>query len=512
MFGFCMRCSPGIVVRETCQLERMAEARRAPGSLIRWFLCCSFVALPVVAVPGYAQRAPSRPDEPWTPPSSNAQAQSTALGRDPHTSVDGEHVYTLPELVDLAEQHNPATRAAWEQARGQAELLGIARSDLYPAMTAVMMTNTTRDGVLFGSTWVRQTIGFYQPMLEVNYLILDFGARSSRIATAREQLLSANFSFNRVQLDVLFEVSRRYYRLLNTIGQRDAAQVNFENADTVRKAVEARLKVGLSTLPDALEARAASLQANYALQDAIGQVDIARGDLLSLLGASPLSRLTVQSLDQLTLPDRFEVDPAVEVKRAMVQRPELGEQTAALAAARQELRQAHSAFLPQLQFQGQGGENRAFGQQNQLPSTYAGPFEEWNVNLSLQWDVFDGGRRVEQLERAHDDEKRAQANIDDARDQIEQQVWSAYVSLRTAFAQRDAATALLSASQTSYDAALKTYQLGLRNIVDVVSAQRTLAEARSGDVTARTELLNQLANLAYRTGDLLQSTARKSHP
>ena len=91
-------------------------------------------------------------------------------------------------------------------------------------------------------------------------------------------------------------------------------------------------------------------------------------------------------------------------------------------------------------------------------------------------------------------------------------MWSAYVSLRTAFAQRDAATALLSASQTSYDAALKTYQLGLRNIVDVVSAQRTLAEARSGDVTARTELLNQLANLAYRTGDLLQSTARHRPP
>ena len=262
-----------------------------------------------------AQQVPRGPDSPWSPPASAAQAQTRAVEQDRRTVIDPQHAYTLPELVDLAEKHNPSTRAAWEQARAQAEELGIARSDLYPALTAVMMTNTTRDGILFGSAFVRQTIGDYQPMLEVNYLILDFGARSSRIATAREQLVSANFDFNRVQLDVLFEVSRRYYRVLDAIGQRNAAQVNFENAEAVRRSVDARLDVGLATLPDALEARAAALQANFTLQDAIGQVDIARGDLLSLLGASPLNLLQLQSLDELQLPEQFDIDAEDQVKK-----------------------------------------------------------------------------------------------------------------------------------------------------------------------------------------------------
>ena len=77
---------------------------------------------------------------------------------------------------------------------------------------------------------------------------------------------------------------------------------------------------------------------------------------------------------------------------------------------------------------------------------------------------------------------------------------------------RDAAAQLLSAAQTSYAAALKSYQLGLRNTVDVVTAQRTLAQALSTDVSARTGLLTELANFSYRTGDLLQSAARKAHP
>lgn len=457
-----------------------------------------------------AQSTPSAYDRPWREPSARQAEQARAAEANRRTALQVSHTYTLPELVDLAEGGNPSTRAAWAEARVQAGRLGIARGDLYPALAAVMMTNTTRDGILFNTAFVRQTLGLYQPMLQVNYLILDFGARSSRIEGARQQLLSANLQFNRVQLDLLFEVSRRYYRLLNTIGQRDAAKVNFDNADEVRQAVEARLAVGLATLPDALEARAAAAQANFTLQAAIGDVDIARGDLLSLLGASPLQPLEVQSLNELALPTHLDTEVTDDVERALRQRPELGEQVAARDAARAEIRGARSAFLPTLDFQGQGGEIRAYGRQDLLNDTYAGPLEEWNVNLDLRWTLFDGGRRTAELARAHAAEQEAQANIDETRDEVEQQVWTAYVSLRTAFAQRDAAAALLTASQTSYDASLKSYQLGLRNTVDVVTAQRTLAQSLNSDVAARTELLTQLANLARRTGDLLQSAARKA--
>ncbi len=459
-----------------------------------------------------AQKPAPASDQPWAVPAARSAEQARAAEKDARTAISPDHVYTLAELINLAEEHNPSTRAAWAEARVQAGRLGVSRSDLYPALTAVMMSNTTRDGILLGDAFVRQTLGLYQPMLQVNYLLLDFGDRTARVETARQQLLSANFAFNRAQLDVLFETARRYYRLLDTIGQRDAAKVNFDNADTVRKAVEARLAVGLATLPDALEARAAAAQADFTLQATIGDVDIARGDLLSLLGAAPLEKLQVQPLAELTLPAHMEADAEGEVRRALAQRPELGQQVAALDEARAQVRSAHSAFLPQVQFQGQGGEVRAYGRQDLLNDTYAGPLEEWNVSLNLQWNVFDGGRRIADLQRAHAAEKEAQANIDDTRDQVEQQVWTAYVTLRTAFSQRDAAAALLAASQTSYEASLKSYQLGLRNTVDVVAAQRTLAQALSSDVAARTQLLTQLANLSYRTGDLLQAAVKKAHP
>lgn len=461
----------------------------------------------LLAVAGRAasQGIPSSPGAPWTPPGDLLREQKT-LSAGPRTAVDPAHLYTLPELVDLAEQHNPATRASWELAKVRANQLRVAQSDLLPTLSAAALVGTSRQGVLFGSTFVRQTLGYYEPVLRVNYLLLDFGARAGRIAAAREQLAAADFAFNSTVLTVLYGTEQRYYSLLNAEGQRAAAEVNLKNAETVRDAVNARLAVGLATLPDALEARAAAAQAQYTLQAAIGQVDLARGDLLDVLGASPMSPLKVQPLEELHLPETMDVSVQEATELGLAQRPELGERVAEKNAAAASIRQARSTFLPTVTFSGYGGEIRAYGQQDQLPGLYAGPVEVWDTRLELRWDLFEGGRRRAELAQAHAEERRAQAEIDRTRDEIEDQVWGAFVRLRTAFQERDAAAALLVAARSSYDAALRSYQLGVRNTVDVVTAQRSLAQALSADVTARTDVLTQLANFSYRTGDLLQRT------
>ena len=74
------------------------------------------------------------------------------------------------------------------------------------------------------------------------------------------------------------------------------------------------------------------------------------------------------------------------------------------------------------------------------------------------------------------------------------------------------AAALLTATDQAYESARESYGYGVRNLIDVVSAQKALAQARSEDVTARTQLLLQSANLAFRTGDLIQLQPAKGTP
>src|SRR6185437_5354731 len=86
--------------------------------------------------------APASPDTPWTPstgsggeiiagaPSSttaprsnwyvlpsNAKAAGEAQAA---PKLDSSHSYTLAELIDVAQSHNPSTRVAWENARDAA--------------------------------------------------------------------------------------------------------------------------------------------------------------------------------------------------------------------------------------------------------------------------------------------------------------------------------------------------------------------------------------------------------
>ncbi len=131
--------------------------------------------------------------------------------------------------------------------------------------------------------------------------------------------------------------------------------------------------------------------------------------------------------------------------------------------------------------------------------------ETWDAKLSLTWNLFDGFARENRLARAKADQHQAAAEVDAIRDQVENQVWAAYSTARTALRQQKAAAALLAASSESYNAALQSYNYGVRSQIDVVSAQRALAVARTADVSARTQLLTGIAALAFQTGDLLHA-------
>jgi outer membrane protein TolC len=175
-----------------------------------------------------------------------------------------------------------------------------------------------------------------------------------------------------------------------------------------------------------------------------------------------------------------------------------------LRAAGAEIKAAKTAYLPTLSLDGSGGLAHTYAQQNLAPGVYSPNQETWDARLSLTWNLFDGFARESRLARAKADQKQAAAEVDTIRDQVENQVWAAYSTARTALRQQKAAAALLASASESYDAALQSYNYGLRSQIDVVSAQRALAVARTADVSARTQLLTGIASLAFETGDLLR--------
>src|SRR5580658_9531004 len=456
----------------------------------------------------FAQDAPSTFEHPWRAPSTLHVEADSKHFRESRFSIEPDRTYSLAELIDVAEAHNPETRVAWESARAEAAALGIARSELYPALTAVALSGVDRSEVPLGSQFYRQTVPVLQASLDLNYTIFDFGARRGRITAESARVLAANFTFNDVHRKLIYQVQQGYYRLLNAMGQEAAVRASLANAQAVQQAAEERLHNGLATLPDVLESRSATAQAQYDLQAVLGAEEIARGDLATALGASAPTLIRVQPLNEVPTPESVGESVNAAIDRAVEQRPDLQARVAAIRVADAQRKEARAAFYPSLSLRANPSAQSLYVLQQALPWGHTSDLTG-EVALSLSWTVFDGGARRSRVAQAEAGIRGAQAQVNAARDQIEDEVWTAYSNLNTAFRQREAATALLDAATQSYAAALESYNYGVRNLLDVTAAQKVLAQARSADILARTEVLASLSDLAFRAGDLIQTEAKR---
>jgi outer membrane protein len=459
----------------------------------------------------WPQSAPVSPNLPWHTVEERKYEQVAQKLAPVTLSPSSVSAYTLPDLIDFAESHSPKTRAAWESARSRSDALGVARSELFPSLVALALSQTNRQQSYFGDRYYRQTLQSFDLEFDLNYTIVDFGGRAARIGHTKEQLLAADFEFNDAHRRIIYQVEVAYYQVLNAMGQEAAAQADVANAEAVRKAAEASLKNGLATLPDLLEAKSSEARAAFDLQSAIGSEDVARGNLALALGISPTQTVPVQSIDQIANPDEMELSLDEVIDRAVKQRPDLLKQVAEIRAANARLKETNAVYFPSLRIHAYSDPHSLYGMQQQLPWGHTAALDG-ELDFSLNWTIFDGGSRKHNLAEARNNVRAAEAQASATRDEVDNGVWIAYSNVKTAFRQREAAEALLQAATQSYNAALESYHFGLRNILDVTEAQKALAQARSADVFARTQVLTSLADLAFQSGDSIQSTAARLQP
>jgi outer membrane protein TolC len=458
-----------------------------------------------------SQGAPASADHPWHSATERAVDRDAMQIPGRQFAVDPSVIYSLAELVDLAESHNPATKAAWEHARSQAAALGVTRAELLPTLALSALSETSRAQVYLNTRFYRQTIQSFDLVAYFHYIIFDFGAREGRIDAAKAELLGANFAFNDVHRRLIYQVASAYYQSLNASGLESAARANLANAQAVQESAEASLKNGLATLPDVLEARSTTAQAQYDLQAALGAEDVAHGNLTTALGASPTSFISVRPIDQIAVPDGLDGTVEAAIDRALRQRPDLLREIEAIRAADAQRREARAAYFPSLSMDARPDAQSLYGMQEQQSWGHTAGLDG-DITFSLSWTIFDGGARKNEVTRAKSDVQAATAQANLVRDQIENEVWTAYSNLKTALRQRQAARALLDASTQSYNAALESYHYGVRSLLNVTEAQRTLARARSADVLARTQVLTALADLALQTGDSVQPGQPRPQP
>jgi outer membrane protein TolC len=426
-------------------------------------------------------------------------ARSTAAEPAWPQALDGSHEYTLVELVDVALRINPDTRAAWEQARAAAARRGRAEAVYLPLIALAAEGGARRDAFPSPGGQFTATGPYVEPRMELAWTLLDL-PRFAAVDGAHAEEEQATFAFSRRHQEVTFAVARAFYAVDAAVARVEAAETTLRTATVVEEEVKARLQAGLATRPELLLATEERARAAYALEAATGAVHASEGLLAEAVGVPPLPPLRTTPLQAQRLPERLQVPVKHVLDAALQRRPDLKALTAGVQAQQAAVRAARGSYAPRLSIGGSA--DYQLWRYNAVPPDrrFSDATLEYQARLQVEWEVFDGFSRVNDVRAAEANHAASEQARTAGTLRALREAWTAYFDVQTAERQVEFATALLASAEEAYAATLETYRHGLSTVIDLLTAERALASARSTAIDSRAQLLTAAAALTFAQG------------
>jgi outer membrane protein TolC len=463
----------------------------------------------------------------------------------PPPTIDPTHTYSLAELIDLAQINNPETRVAWEHARQAALAVGIARALYLPVLTATAVSggqHNSGSGPL-SSLAVNNDLNGTVGSVALEWLIFDFGQRDALKRAATDLSFASNVAFNGLHQKVIYDVSRAFYDY-SSARQRVAiaAQSKTESAHLL-DAAQDRLKQGIGTTVETAQAQQFLAQAAFNLVQARGAERDSYHSLLAAVGISPVSTLRIEDVSGRLLPANSMVPVEHIVAEAIARRPDIQASYATARASRATIRAVEAEFLPKVFVA--ASDTYATGSLNitslpsipslgsisaslpslpaPTPATTSIPNSSGLGNISLNQNdatvlagvavpLFDGGIRDAGVREARSRTDAAESTVLHLEQTAATEIVAADDALRSSLEANRAATVLVSASLTAYDAALAAYKSGAGTLTAALEAERALLSARLAKAQAHGTAQIAAASLAFSTGRLSSSDALDPRP
>ena len=482
--------------------------------------------------PNALDRAPGSASEPWAPGEEGASAllpgprrsvdldadgvRRFAVPADPAVSVlpaqpelAPGRVYTLPELIDVAQAHNPLTRVSWEQARQAALAVGVTEATFLPVISASVIggrqtVTSPLPAPLGNQRYFDTTAEGVVPLVALQWLVFDFGQRSAVLDAAKQASYGANIAFNGMHQKLIYDVTRTYYQYgAARVNERIARQA-LVNSRAIAAAVEARENKGLGTTVETAQARQEVAQAELRVVQSKGLARDAYQALISAMGISPLTVIQVADSGDRRLPGAMELPTEPLIKFALAQRPDVLASYAALRATHAGIKAAEAEFMPKVFLAGVAAAQNSNLSVGGLP-TIGQQGSTTGVMVGATVPLYDAGLRAAQLKKAESDARIAESTFAQTQDLAVREIVVAADTLRSALESYRAATKLAQAAAITYDAALDAYSNGLGTVTAATTANSGLLDARQARADAHAASLVAAASLAFVLGSMTSS-------
>ena len=436
-----------------------------------------------------------------------AVASLTAGGAWAQETVPLASKTDLVSVYQQAVNNNADLAAARAQFRARQEVVPQARAGLLPNLSAGAELSDTETDVntSMGSTSLSRSGTAYQATLSQPIFRADRWFQLKAAEAVSEQ---AAIEYSITEQDLILQSAQAYFAVLRA--QDNLAAVKAEEAAFKRQLDQAneRFEVGLSDKTDVLEAQAGFDTARANRSIAQRQVEDAFQALYTLTNREYLALEGIRHTLPVLAPVPNEAKAWVDT--ATRQNLNLLAVNYAVTAAEETLRQRRSGHAPTLDAVAsyRKGDNDALGFSNSqsIPGfdmpRYTGDVEQRSIGLQLNIPLYSGGLTTSQSREAYYQLSQSEQQRESLRRQVVEATRNLHRAVNTDIEQVQARRQSIISNQSALEATEIGYQVGTRNIVDVLDTQRRLYAAVRDYNNARYDYILDNLRLKQAAGTL----------
>lgn len=446
----------------------------------------TLVALSVTLLLGACSMAPDyqRPELPqgasWQ---SNQTAGEAAVSPWQQQFLDP----TLQRLIDTALENNRDLRIAALNVEAYEARYRIQRAAQLPTLAANGSGTRQQGSDDLSSTGQGAISSQYDANLGITAYELDlFGRIHSLKDQALETYLAEIETRRSTQIALIASVANAYLTLL---ADQELLALSTATLSTEQESyglTEHKYRLGAASEMELAQGRTALESARVSLAQYQRQVKQDRNGLALLLGTQ------VPALDSqpVTLAEvKLAAIPVGAPSSLLQQRPDILAAEHILKAANANIGAARSAFFPSISLTATAGTAS-----NQLSGLFDGGTGTWSFIPQINLPIFDGGKRIADLDVAEVSTRQAVASYEKSIQTAFKEVADTLGAQADYQQQLQAQQALVEANQTYFKLAEFRYEQGVDSYLTRLDAQRSLFSAKQGLISTRlAQLTNQVA-------------------
>ncbi len=385
----------------------------------------------------------------------------------------GEKILKLEDAVRIAVENHPRIKGARERVGAQQAVLGQQLGGYYPTIS---FNNQYRSSTASGTTGVSaEGFDFFSSQATFNMILYNFGKREGTVQSARDTLDATRFNYRTAIDDTVLGVKQAYYTYLAAKALVRVREEAVKNRELIVRQAQGFYEVGTRPKIDVARAESNLYNARADLIAAQNGVKIAWVTLKNAMGLKDLPEQPV-ALELSMTPIQFSLEQARE--SAFASRPELKSFEAQRRAQDQQIATARRGHLPDIIFDALYGRRHTSSD-----GTDTFPLRPtWQVQLSLNFPIFDGFRTTNRVEEALRNYHSIRAQEEERKQLVALEVESSYLRLGEAEERIKATQAAERAAKENLDLANGRYQVGVGSIIEITDAQTLHTDAQTNHI------------------------------